>query len=67
VEDDSDSTKWYCAKKTGNKAIIDDQVREFYKKMSDSSKDPKKQGHPLGDNCVGYPVLKFVEQGYDVD
>tara|TARA_Y100000034_G_scaffold136518_1_gene213544 strand:- start:5656 stop:5934 length:279 start_codon:yes stop_codon:yes gene_type:complete len=67
VEDDQDSTKWYCVKKTANKAVIDNEVQEYHKKMVDSGKDPKKQGFPLGDNCAGYPVLKYVEQGYDVD
>ena len=41
----------------------DDFIRETRKK----GKDPRKENIPLGDNCEGYPILKYIEQGYDKD
>lgn len=64
--DDLDSTKFYCAKKTSKKASIDTEVKEQLEKWKKSGADPKIQGCALGDNCPGYPVLKYVDQGYDV-
>jgi hypothetical protein len=63
AQDDSDSTKWYCLKQSSKKAEIDDETKEYLK-------DSKKKGlgskaTPLGDNCAGYPILKYKEQGYD--
>lgn len=67
AQDDSDSTKWYCLKKSSKKSEVDDEAVEFLKELKKKGLDPRKQGIPLGDNCDGYPVLKHLEQGYDKD
>lgn len=66
-QDDTDSSKWYCLKKSSKRQEIDDETDEFLKELKKKHQDPKKQGVPLGDNCDGYPILKYMEQGYDVD
>ena len=30
------------------------------------NKNPLDEKFPLGDNCGGYPILRHIEQGYDV-
>jgi len=65
AQDDTDSNKWYCLKKSTKKSEIDDETVEFLKELKKKQLDPYKQGIPLGDNCDGYPVLKHIEQGYD--
>lgn len=58
--DELDASKWYCQK-----------LHELSKTRIDSeterSIDKKARGVPMGDNCKGYPVLKNIVQGYDVD
>lgn len=66
-QDDSDLSKWYCLKKSSKKADIDDEVIDSLKEMRTKQVDPRKQGIPLGDNCNGYPILKHLPQGYDVN
>jgi hypothetical protein len=67
-QDDSDYNKWYCLKlKPQEKNMIDKKLSETVAKDKANRIDPKKQGYPLGDNCGGYPLLKFVNQGYDLD
>lgn len=65
AQDDLDSNKWYCMKLSAGKSEIDLEAHEFLEEMKRKMVDPKKQGAPLGDNCSGYPILKFIEQGYD--
>lgn len=65
ARDDTDTTKWYCVKKSSKKSTIDDEVADFLKNMEKKGLDPRKQGVPLGDNCDGYLILKHVSQGYD--
>ena len=65
--DELDPSKFYCLKQSSKKAITDAEVKEFLKKMKKSNQDPTNQGLPLGDNCQGYPILKYIEQGYDKD
>ena len=66
-QDDTDSTKWYCLKhRKREKQKIDEKVQEFLQECQNKGIDPTNGHLPLGDNCTGYPVLKFVEQGYDV-
>jgi hypothetical protein len=67
AEDDQDSSKFYCAKMTAQKAIIDSEVEDYLKKLKKKNQDLKKQGLPVGDNCTGYPFMKHIEQGYDKD
>ena len=65
--DELDSSKFYCLKQSSNKVIADAEIKDFLKKMKKANQDPKNHGLPLGDNCPGYPILKYVEQGYDKD
>ena len=53
------SGKYLCDKLTSAKDNIDKRV----------SNDQSLGGgyFPSGDNCRGYPLLKYVPQGYDVD
>jgi len=67
TQDELDPSKFYCLKQSSKKAIVDSEVKEYFKKMINSNQDPKKQGLPLGDNCQGYPIMKYLEQGYDKD
>lgn len=65
---DASSGNSYCVKKVpGRKAIYDDQVKKFVANAKANGQDPKALGRPLGDNCRGYPPLKLVKQGYDID
>jgi hypothetical protein len=66
AQDDNDWSKWYCLKLTAKKAEIDVETEEFIKDTRKKGQDPKKANIPLGDNCQGYPILKFIEQGYDI-
>ena len=55
--DELDENKWYCQKLQPNsKSKIDKQVD------CDSGSEI-----PCGNNCPGYPLLKHITQGYDVD
>lgn len=65
--DELDENKWYCQKLRGKiKERIDDDVFVFLHrhKSASSSSVP---AFPCGDNCQGYPMLKHIQQGYDVD
>lgn len=59
-QDELDEGKWYCQK-----------LRSEAKAKIDTNLDPLKNrasvNVPMGDNCPGYPLLKHIEQGYDVD
>jgi hypothetical protein len=67
-QDDSDSSKFYCKKLVVNdKDKIDDKVQAFLRMCRAAKIDPQTQGVPMGDNCKGYPLLKYKIQGYDVD
>ena len=60
ASDDTISYKFHCLKhKSELKKKIDDVINK-----SAGSKDKDKI--PVGNNCQGYPVLKNIEQGYDV-
>ena len=66
-QDDTDYDKWYCLKhKVADKTRIDDKVSEHIRDCRKQGVDPADAGHPLGDNCDGYPLLKYKSQGYDV-
>jgi hypothetical protein len=54
--------EWICLKKTSNKIKIDKQVEEFILNNKDyilSMQDIP----PLGDNCKGFPVMRYLKQG----
>jgi hypothetical protein len=62
LNDELDPRKWYCQKlRPESKSLIDESLAE----MSRASK--ARIGIPSGDNCPGYPLLKHVDQGFDVD
>lgn len=62
VNDELDSKKWYCQKlRPETKKIIDATV------ASVTRKSRARMGMASGDNCEGYPMLKHVDQGFDVD
>ncbi len=65
AQDDIDSSAWYCLKQSSKKADVDDEVRDYLKDLKNKNIDPKTKGMPLGDNCKGYPILKYIKQGYD--
>jgi hypothetical protein len=65
--DDLDPVKWYCCKLRDHEKIkIDSRVKQFLKDCKDRNIDPKTLNIPMGNNCEGYPLLKIIEQGYDV-
>jgi hypothetical protein len=58
--DELDSAKWYCQKlQLAAKAKIDVELKIASNKFSAPP--------PSGDNCPGLPLLKHVQQGYDLD
>ena len=67
AQDDNDWSKYYCVKRGPKKQEIDDEIDELVGDMQMKGQDPRKANIPLGDNCSGYPILKFIEQGYDKD
>jgi hypothetical protein len=56
---------WYCLKKSSKKAEVDDETNDYLKDLKKKGGSPHKQGTPLGDNCDGYPILRYIKQGYD--
>jgi len=65
-DDELDSTNFHCLK-LSNKDKIDKNIKTWIKTEKDKGKDPLAQGHPLGDNCDGYPILRHLIQGFDQD
>jgi hypothetical protein len=66
-QDDKSWDKWHCLKhKKIEKAKIDVKIEDWLKECKKKGQDPHSQGVPLGDNCTGYPILKHIDQGYDV-
>jgi hypothetical protein len=65
AEDETDSRKFYCLKKSSKAKEIDIEVEDFLQQMKRKGKDPKKENTPIGDNCSGYIFLRHKEQGYD--
>ena len=66
AQDDLDWSKYYCLKKSKNKASIDAIIDEHMEDCVKNGKDPTADNEALGDNCDGYLVMKHVMQGYDV-
>lgn len=65
AEDDSEPNKFYCLKKSPKSKDVDVEVEDFMQEMRRKGKDPKKEHTPIGNNCSGYPILRYKEQGYD--
>lgn len=65
-QDGEDMHKFYCLKKMiDRKAIIDLETKNYITDSQKKGEDPYKKNVPLGDNCGGYPKLKYLVQGYD--
>jgi len=65
AQDDTNSSVWYCLKKSSKKSEVDDETNDYLRDLKKKGVDPRKQGTPLGDNCDGYPILRYIKQGYD--
>lgn len=62
LNDELSPDKWYCQKlRPEAKRQIDDTV------SAASRKSRVRLGLASGDNCDGYPLLKHLSQGFDVD
>lgn len=67
AHDDMDYSKYCCMKmRKLEKDKIDKKAEDFVRQCKKKGMDPYDQGVPLGDNCKGYPLLKFITQGYDI-
>lgn len=62
MNDELDSSKWYCQKLRPLSKI---QIDEHVSSMSRNSQLAYRV--PAGDNCDGYPLLKHLPQGFDAD
>ncbi len=58
--DELEEGKWYCQKlQPQAKARIDVTIESFVRRSHMTVVS-------TGDNCEGYPVLKHIQQGYDI-
>jgi hypothetical protein len=64
--DDQNWGKYNCLKRTAQKKVIDEEVHDTLLSLKQQGQDYKKQGLPVADNCQGYPLLRIIDQGYDV-
>lgn len=60
INDELDQNKWHCQKLRPNiKSKIDHDIL--------IAKHRKEMMVSIGDNCSGYPLLRNITQGYDLD
>lgn len=64
--DDHQWNKFHCLKLTAQKKVINEELHDTLVSLKSQGMDYKKQGLPVGDNCSGYPLLRKIQQGYDV-
>ena len=57
---------FFCKKKTLNRQIIDNEVKEFEEECKQKNINPYQAKVALGNNCSGFLPLKHLEQGYDI-
>ena len=57
---------FFCVKKTLNRQIIDNEIKEFEEECKQKNINPHQSQTALGNNCAGFLPLKHLEQGYDV-
>lgn len=57
---------YYCLKKSSKKELIDLEIDAFIARCDINNTDPQSYSLPLGDNCVGYPFLKTIRQGHNI-
>lgn len=65
-QDDTDRNKFYCLRLSAKAFEIDEEVNLYLAECQKRNKNPLDEKFPLGDNCQGYPLLRHLEQGYDV-
>ena len=66
--EDRQNWAWHCLKHHPTKKTeIDVEIKKMLDECSKKGSDPHAQGLSCGDNCSGYPRLKHMRQGYDVD
>lgn len=68
--DEDDSAKFVCVKlKKSEKKKIDQKIDSFVSDSVHHGVDPNSRpdSMPMGDNCPGYLLLRYVEQGFDKD
>lgn len=65
-QDENDHTKFYCLKLCSKANDIDEEINSYLTECQKRNKNPLDENFPLGDNCAGYPILRHIEQGYDV-
>lgn len=61
--DDDDYSKFHCLK---HKLEIKKKIDILVNNYSASTNTNKLPIIPIGDNCAGYPILKNIDQGYDI-
>lgn len=59
--------KWHCKKQSPDARHLDDLVDEHIRTCRIDGVDPNTTNIPIADNCNGYPFLKDILQGYDVE
>lgn len=65
--DSTDYSKFYCRKRTPDRAVIDEVVDDHIKERIRLGKDPMTEDEAIGDNCsLGFLPFKDKLQGYDV-
>lgn len=65
--DDQSWGKYHCIKLSVQKKVCDEEAADTRAKMLANGQDVRKQGVPMGDNCSGYPLLRIIDQGYDLN
>lgn len=65
--DAKDNNVFYCLKKSSKKNLIDSEIHAFIKKCDVNKTDPNSFELPIADNCPGFPLLKSIKQGYNLD
>lgn len=57
----------FCVKKSPVlKKKVDERVRKYLEDCAKNGTDPYASNFQLGNNCPGYPLLRNIEQGYDI-
>lgn len=59
-DSENNSNDWICLKKTNKKQRIDKEIEQF--KLNNKNFIYEEMP-PLGDNCEGFPVMKYLIQG----
>lgn len=70
LQDTRDWKKYYCQRQLVQlKMNIDKKIQKTLDDAKKKGIDPMSLWEPVGDgnNCQGYPCLKSVAQGYDLD